>query len=128
MHILINDPELLWFNFKFEGAPSEKILKLERYTYPIEESAMFALAYVYKNGEAYGLEGRWWQDWQSAKRAIERLQKRNLLDENGSYIKWQFRLVDETGRFIETAKAKRIENNLNNAWVIMLRNIMGESL
>lgn len=119
---LVNDPELLWLNLKCPHLPSGVRIQWERHSYPLEDSAIHALAHLYRKGTDKDLERPAWQNRASARRTLSRLYKRGLIGyENGDYcyLPWEFKVIDEYGRLVE---ARAIEKRLNKAWGRLLEN------
>jgi len=124
MKVLVNDPELLWLNFKQNQVyPTGKKLVLKRSTYPLGDEAFHVMAHLKKQGTSSGLEWKYWKNSGTARKRLRQLTNRGIISESGSdysYMPWEFRVIDEDGRFLETLHAKKVERLLNKAWERMI--------
>lgn len=130
MKVLVNDPQLLWLNFK-QGVvyPTEKKLVLKRYNYPLGEEAFYVMGYLKKHGTSSGLEWKNWKDSGTVRKRLKQLAERGVISEadgGHAYLPWSFRLIDEHGKFVETPHAQKVEKTLNRAWEKMLDEIQEE--
>ena len=126
---LVNDQELFWLNFHIERTdfmPINKEMEWKRASNTLTPENFLAMAYLKKEGGSQGIYKKIlrWKNSNSAKKNLERLAARGVIIYDGGdfrYGRWQFKLINENGQFLETTESKRAEELLDYAWEMMLR-------